>query len=81
VSCAGFFYGLPESPIECVTISDVNFSYAKEPEPFAPAMLCGVSEVSNKGFYVYSVGEFALKNVIGAEIETEFFPYCNEKSE
>jgi polygalacturonase len=79
VICASFFYGLPESPISQIALENITFDYEKNGVPFIPAMLCGVSEVSGKGFYVYSVDDFALKNVTGAEIETEFFPYKNEK--
>jgi polygalacturonase len=79
VTCAGFFYGLPESPVEKIALENVTFDFDENGEPFVPAMLCGVSEVYGKGFYVYSVSDFSLKNVTGAEIETEFFPY--EKSD
>jgi polygalacturonase len=81
VICAGFFYGLPESPIEEIALHNLTFDYEKNGEGFLPAMLCGVSEVSKKGFYVYSVDDFSMKNVTGGEIETEFFPYKNEKSD
>jgi polygalacturonase len=81
VICAGFFYGLPESPIEEIALRNITFEFAESGKSFMPAMLCGVREVYRKGFYVYSVGNFSLKNVTGAEIETEFFPYDNEKSD
>jgi polygalacturonase len=81
VICAGFFYGLPESPIELIQLDNVRFEHKKDGELFIPAMLCGVSEVYKKGFYVYSAENFSLKNVTGVKIETEFFPYENEKSD
>ncbi len=63
VTCAGYFLGLPERPIECVEMENVSIACAEEAEPMAPAMACGVERVTRKGLVAINVGKVIMKNV------------------
>jgi len=67
---AGFFYGLPEMPVEDVTISDVivemGDGYVEE-----SGMMAEPPTLVKAGFYLRNANNVALKNVqlLGAETE------------
>ena len=63
VTCAGYFLGLPERPIECVEMEDVSITCAADAEPMNPAMACGVEKVSRKGIVAINVDKVVMKNV------------------
>ena len=63
VTCAGYFLGLPERPIECVEMENVSIICAANAEPMSPAMACGVEKVSRKGIVAINVDKVVMKNV------------------
>ena len=76
VTCAGYFLGLPERPIECVEMENVTISCAADAAPMAPAMACGVEQVSRKGVVAINVDRVIMKNVTitgqdGVKLECE----------
>ncbi len=66
---AGFFYGLPEQPIEEVTIENVSFSFKEDAGYGYPAMMSHIEEHHKTGLYFNNVRRVVLKNVTieGAE--------------
>ncbi len=76
VSCAGYFLGLPEQPIECVEMQNVSITCGTDASPMAPAMACGVEKVSRKGLVAINVDKIVMKNVAiagqdGVKLECE----------
>ena len=76
VTCAGYFLGLPEKPIECVEMENVSISCAEDAKPMAPAMACGVEQVTRKGLVAINVDKVVMKNVTitgqdGVKLECE----------
>ena len=63
VSCAGYFLGLPEKPIERVEMENVTITCGADAEPMVPAMACGVEKVSRKGIVAINVDKVVMKNV------------------
>ena len=63
VTCAGYFLGLPEKPIEHVVMENVNISCAADAEPMQPAMACSVEWCSRKGVVAINVDKITMKNV------------------
>ncbi|MDR3021390.1 MAG: glycoside hydrolase family 28 protein [Clostridiales bacterium] len=59
----GFFYGLPEQPIQEVKLNNVHFSIAKNARKGYPAMLCDVGECSKRGIIALNVKSLLLNNV------------------
>lgn len=60
---AGFFYGLPEQPIEEIEISDVVFTFSDHAERGRPAMMLDVEECSRAGLYFHNVKNVKMHNV------------------
>lgn len=60
---AGFFYGLPESKIEKITLENIYFNYHEKPIPGVPAMMSFLDERFKEGLYFNNVLEVNLKNV------------------
>lgn len=60
---AGAFYGLPEMPINKITIENVNFNYTSNAIAGVPAMMTGLESMSNRGLIFNNVNEVILKNV------------------
>ncbi len=60
---AGTFYGLPEQPIDSITIENVNFSYADNPKEGRPAMMDFLEPMKGKGLIFNYVKNVKLKNV------------------
>ena len=61
---AGTFFGLPEQPIESISLENVSFSYAEHPVSGLPAMMDGLEKMSGKGLIFNYVNEVNLNNVI-----------------
>lgn len=62
--CAGYFYGLPESPIEKITLNNVNISFtADEVKEEYPAMMNDCDLLSKAGFYFYNVKNVKVKKL------------------
>lgn len=51
-AAAGFIYGLAERSISEVTFHDIAISMAKDPIPGKPAMMTGIEDMTNEGFYL-----------------------------
>lgn len=62
-AAAAFFIGLPERKINEIVMRNVSVSFAKEPVPFVPAMLCGVDGMAGKGILAENVHSLVLDNV------------------
>ncbi len=58
-----YFYGLPESKIECVKMNNVHISYAEDAVPGRAAMMTGCEKGSKKGIFVRNAVKVVLKNV------------------
>jgi len=62
-AAAGFFYGLPESPIERVTISNTTVCMDPEGEPGQPAMMGQMEPMKGEGFYLRFVKGLTMNQV------------------
>ncbi len=60
---AGTFFGLPEQPIDSITIDNVSFHYAENPVADKPAMMDGLESMSGRGIILSYVNEVNIKNV------------------
>jgi polygalacturonase len=60
---AGTFFGLPEQPIDSITIDNVSFHYAENPVADKPAMMDGLEAMSGRGIILSYVNEVNIKNV------------------
>ncbi len=63
VSCAGFFLGLPERPIECVEMENVSITCGADAPLMQPDATCGVEETNRKGIVAINVDRIVMKNV------------------
>lgn len=59
---AGFFYGLPESPIAEVVLEEISMSFSEE-EYGKPAMMSFIEDFSRLGFYFNNVTKVKIQNV------------------
>ncbi len=76
VSCAGYFLGLPEKPIECVEMKKVTITCAPDAKVMQPAMAGGVPYVNRKGLVAINVDRITMKDVTitgqdGVKLECE----------
>lgn len=62
-ACAGYFLGLPEQPIERITITDTHFTYAPDATPMPPAMAVGVDSCLRRGLITQNVRLLECRNV------------------
>ncbi len=60
---AGFFYGLPEQPIQSIELENVVFNYAKNPQKGIPAMMSFLDPMSGEGLQFRYVNKVTLKHV------------------
>ena len=60
---AGFFYGLPEQPIQSIELENISFTYADQPVEGIPAMMSFLEPMSGEGLQFRYVNEVSLKNV------------------
>lgn len=60
---AGTFYGLPEQPIDSITIENVDFEYSDNPKEGRPAMMDFLEPMKGKGLIFNYVKNVKLKNV------------------
>ncbi|WP_114561045.1 glycoside hydrolase family 28 protein [Desertihabitans aurantiacus] len=60
---AGHVLGLPEAPLEDVTVDDLTVSFADDPEPGTPEMAAGLEPVSRQGFTAASISGGSLSRV------------------
>ena len=62
-ACAGYFLGLPESPIRSILMEDCRFTFDPEAKPFVPAMADGVEACKGLGLVVYYADSVTLRDV------------------
>lgn len=60
---AGFFYGLPERPIESITFDNVKISYTENVESGYPAMMSFIEKRNKLGIFARNVNHLILKNL------------------
>lgn len=60
---AAYCYGLPEMPVESVTIENVSFTFKPDASAGRPAMMSYIDDVSKLGLYFNCVNAVTLKNV------------------
>ena len=80
--CAGWFDGLPERPIEKVSVINSRFIFVEgEKRSAQPALANDVNAVSGKGFYFNNVNYVRIKNVAVENVDGEKFIFenCKEK--
>ena len=70
--CAGYFYGLPEMPIEEIVIEDSYFSFKDEASSGTPAMMSFAEVCCKNGFIFRNVKKVKIKDV-------ELVGYVGEK--
>ena len=64
-ACVGYFYGLPESKIEKITLDHINVTFDKDfKEEVAPAMIYDCEKLNNGSFYFYNVEDVIINDVI-----------------
>lgn len=85
VTCAGYFLGLPEKPIEAVVMEDVTIDCAADAEPMQPAMAGGVPQVTRTGIVAVNVEKIIMKRVEirgqdGAALQCEGVQTVEEES-
>ncbi len=68
---AGTFFGLPEQPIDSITIDNVSFHYAENPIADKPAMMDGLDAMSGRGIILSYVNEVNIKNVSFTGLKNE----------
>lgn len=60
---AGFFYGLAESPITGLQMTDCTIRMAADAAPQVPAMMGGLAPMRAKGLFLRNVRDAVLRNV------------------
>lgn len=75
-AAAGFFYGLPESPIERVTISNTTVCMDPEAEGGQPAMMGQMEPMKGEGFYLryvkgLTMSQVRIENVLGNAVNAD----------
>ena len=68
---AGTFFGLPEQPINSITIDNVSFKYAENPVADKPAMMDGLEPMSGRGIILSYVNDVNIKNVTFTGLNNE----------
>ena len=62
-ACVGFILGLPERPVQSVTVKDSFFSFQKDAIPLVPAMAERVPAVHNQGILAEFIDDLTVENV------------------
>ncbi len=63
-ACAGYFYGLPESRIEKITLKDIEVTFDHDFKDYVePAMIHNCEKLNNASFCFYNVDEVEVENV------------------
>lgn len=62
-AAAGFLYGLAEQYISEITFDHIDISMAEHAVPGIPAMMAGISEMNNRGFYLGNVRHIRFHHV------------------
>lgn len=62
-ACAGFFYGLPEMPIEDISFHNVYVHMAEDAKPDIPAMMDDLEPMKKQGIFLSNVKNAIFNNV------------------
>jgi len=62
-AAAGFLYGLAEQYISEITFANIDISMAENATPGRPAMMAGIEEMNNRGFYLGNVRDIRFQQV------------------
>lgn len=62
-AAAGFLYGLAEQYISEVTFTNIDISMAENAIPGRPAMMSGIQDMNNRGFYLGNVRDVQFRHV------------------
>ncbi len=81
---AGTFYGLPEAPINSISLENIHFHYDDNPQEGIPAMMDGLKPMKGQGLIFDYVNEVNIKNVVfkglkSKEINSEFVNKINRQ--
>lgn len=60
---AGYFYGLAEMYVEDIAMDNVYISMDDDAVPAKPAMLAGIEDMKQKGFFIANSKNFVFSNV------------------
>ncbi|MBR6954912.1 MAG: glycoside hydrolase family 28 protein [Clostridia bacterium] len=63
--------GLPERPLDAVTLENVRIAYSKDAKPGVPAMFTNSPAVCRMGLYFRSVRQVVLRNVVLEGVDGE----------
>lgn len=72
-ACAGFFYGLPEMPVDGVTLTDVVVEMASDAQPDTPAMMKDAPVMQGAGFFLRNARNVDLRGVRVINTQGETF--------
>ncbi|MBW5445313.1 glycoside hydrolase family 28 protein [Cohnella sp. CFH 77786] len=72
-AAAGFLYGLAEQPISEITFDHIEISMAEQATPGLPAMMSGLREINNRGFFLGNVKDVRFHNVTVENHEGQAF--------
>jgi len=70
-ACAAYVLGLPERPVESLTLRDCSFDFVENAIPLVPAMATNVPAVHNRGIIAAFVDRLITENVTMDHIEGE----------
>jgi polygalacturonase len=71
---ACFVWGLPERPIEDLTLRNVHVKFGSNAQPEPPAMACDVPSLYNSGFCLINVHAPVIENVTADKLIGPLFP-------
>lgn len=71
---ASFVWGLPERPIEDLTLRNVHVEFKSNAQPTPPAMACDVPSLYNSGFCLINVHAPVIENVTADKVIGPLFP-------
>ena len=64
LACAGYILGLPERPVESVTVKDSFFDFEEDAPSLVPAMAENVPEMHNQGIVAQFIRDLKVENVV-----------------
>ncbi|RUT46191.1 glycoside hydrolase family 28 protein [Paenibacillus anaericanus] len=62
-TAAGFLYGLAEQYVSEITFANIDISMAENAIPGRPAMMTGIEDMNNRGFYLGNVRDVQFRHV------------------
>ncbi|MFP4979233.1 glycoside hydrolase family 28 protein [Paenibacillus sp. CN-4] len=62
-AAAGFLYGLAEQYVSEITFANIDISMAENAIPGKPAMMSGIEDMNNRGFYLGNVRNIRFREV------------------